>query len=97
MTRLTILRAPCDECPFKGRFDLRPGRLRDIMEQCRRDDSPFVCHKTCEPGGEVSPVWTPGVGVCAGWLEAADQQPYGPPTVIQIARRLNLTEEVPPP
>jgi hypothetical protein len=31
--RLTVLQEPCDECPFKGRFDLRAGRLKDIMDE----------------------------------------------------------------
>lgn len=98
--RLTILTEPCDGCPWKGRLELAAGRLRDLREACERDDAPFVCHKTIvaadRMGCSVSPVWDDGIAVCPGWLEAA-RRIGRVPTIVQVAERLELTEEVPPP
>lgn len=100
--RLTITEEPCSACPFKGRFDLHPGRLRQIMDDTTRDDAYFSCHKTVDYGMEEDGEEEDGVAgsdavfgpaaVCSGWLKAAETIGRVP-SVVQIAQRLGLTEE----
>jgi hypothetical protein len=52
-----IVAKPCTECPWKGRFPLAPGRLKDLMEVTRADDAVFVCHMT---QSEADAVGLPG-------------------------------------
>lgn len=91
---LKILEAPCDGCPFKGRFEgLRAGRLRDIVEECEEGEgSYFACHKTVydtpDSDGSSDAVFGPA-WVCAGWLEVAETRGRIP-AVIQIAERLGF-------
>lgn len=91
--RLSILPEPCDECPFKGRFDLRSGRLKDIMDETvNANDGAgtyFSCHKTVGDGGPDAVFG--GASVCAGWLEAV-KRIRRVPQLIQIAERLGLIE-----
>ena len=45
------MKQPCANCPFRkeGAIELTPGRLKDIVEDLKRDDySIFVCHKTLD-------------------------------------------------
>ena len=92
-----VCRAPCRECPFKARLDLRPGRLRDIVEETQRTDCVFLCHMSFADDRQVvlndgklgySVVHPDGqAAVCAGWLEAVKDWR---PQVMQIAERLGL-------
>jgi hypothetical protein len=84
-----MLEEPCDECPFKGRFDLRPGRLKDIVDDTVENDSYFVCHKTSiASGGDADAVFG-GASVCAGWYDAM-KSIRRVPSIIQVALRLNM-------
>lgn len=45
------LKKPCANCPFRkeGAIELRPGRVKGIVKDLKRDDhSIFVCHKTLD-------------------------------------------------
>jgi len=93
--RLSILKEPCDQCPFKGRLagGLRPGRLKDILDETENSTGTyFTCHKTInyelserKRGDAVFH----GASVCAGWLEAVRKRDRVP-AVIQVAERLGL-------
>jgi hypothetical protein len=93
--RVRVLREPCDACPFKGRFlGLEGDRLRRIIDECRRDDAVFACHKTVdytddEQGNGV--VFGPAA-VCAGWRAIGDV-----PSVLAAGFQLDAIEWVDPP
>lgn len=91
-TALKILEEPCGGCPFKGRFDLAPGRLLDIVTSCEKDDAYFSCHQTVYDSagteGSSDAVFG-GAWVCRGWLDAAEARGRTP-SVIQVAERLGL-------
>ena len=91
---LTILSESCEECPFKGGMNLAAGRLKSIVDECARDDSYFVCHKTVDYSANkrgADAVYGPAA-VCAGFLEACRFEP----TVVQVATRLGIAERVAP-
>jgi hypothetical protein len=91
---LSILREPCDQCPFKNRLTggLRPGRLKDIMDTAEKDQTYFSCHKTIDyelPESKRGDAVFQGASVCAGWLEAA-RKARRVPSIIHVAERLGL-------
>lgn len=97
MKGVRVLSEPCDSCPFKGRFPVRAGRLRDIVEQTRRDDVHFSCHKTLMgPDGEYPYYDLERNAICAGWLEAVGGILEAPGQMIRMAGRLGMLMEVAP-
>jgi hypothetical protein len=90
--KMRLVDPACEACPFKGRFDLRPGRLRDIIDSCERTDSPFTCHRTIYGegrAGDTDVIFGGGdAAVCGGWLEAAHTRGRVP-SVVQIAERMD--------
>lgn len=92
-----VLSRPCDACPFKGRIDLRSGRLRSIVMQTLRDDTHFSCHRTLVgPDGEYPFYDLDRNAICAGWLEAMGGIHQAPGQMIRMADRMNLLLEVDP-
>lgn len=92
---LAILREPCSDCPFKGRFlGLRSGRLKDIVDECKREDRYFVCHHTVDYASyddeSEMPIGADALNgpaaICAGFLEVFE------PTIVQLAHRLNYID-----
>jgi hypothetical protein len=72
----------CPTCIFwpDNRMDLRPGRLRDLIQQARRggDAGTVVCHETLE-GREQA--------VCRGFFDLGPK-----PSLLQIAERMGFLE-----
>lgn len=73
----------CATCIFrKGNLmQLQPGRVRQMVDDARRDESTIVCHKTLD--GDHA--------VCRGFFDRYPTQP------LQIAERLGLIVEIQPP
>ena len=72
---------------------LRPGRLRDMVEDCRRHDKHIPCHEflTLEHGQWV---WGPQAqgAVCRGYWEVVPHS-----WLLRFAERLRMIEYIDPP
>lgn len=53
----------CATCIFHGgnRMDLRPGRVRQMVADCKRDESAIICHKTLDDAAGA---------ICRGFFDA---------------------------
>lgn len=73
----------CSTCIFrKGNLmQLKSGRVRGMVDDARKDQSTIVCHKTLDGDNAA----------CRGFFDRFPTQP------LQIAERLGLIREVPPP
>lgn len=73
----------CSTCVFrKGNLmQLQPGRVRDMVDEARRNDSTIVCHQTLNTGKEAG---------CRGFFDRF------PTTPLQLAFRLGLVKFVDP-
>ena len=60
---------------------VRPGRQKQILEECKRKDSHFVCHKATLLGQEVC---------CRGFYDRVSTNP------IRIMQRLDAIEFIDP-
>lgn len=76
---LKVADKKCSQCLFSKDRIVRPGRVQDIIEQCRKNDSHFICHKGSIAGVDV---------VCRGFYDTQTSQ------VIRVAQRLNAVEFV---
>jgi hypothetical protein len=83
-----VLSEQCPTCIFRpgNKMDLRPGRLADICKQAVENDGYIPCHDTYKDG-----IIEGGKAICRGFWDRYDTTP------LQLARRLNFIEEVPPP
>jgi hypothetical protein len=52
-----VMAKRCDQCLFSRNRIVSASRKREVLAQCRRDDTHFICHKT------------PGV-CCRGFYDA---------------------------
>lgn len=43
---LKVCEKKCDQCLFSKDRIVRPGRVADIISQCRAKDTHFICHKS---------------------------------------------------
>ena len=82
---------PCSQCPWKGRCQLGPGRLRELREDTQAKDGVFICHKSMGDEHDDRIVFGSGgnAAVCSGWLELGDE-----PAELQIAFRLGYVDRV---
>ena len=69
----------CNECLFTENRVVREGRMADIIKDCRKRDTFFVCHKATLKNK---------VACCRGFYDSQDTTP------IQLADRLGVTEFV---
>ncbi len=76
---LEVMKDKCSECLFSENRIVRPGRMADIIKQCRKTDSHFICHKATIKGKET---------VCRGFYDTQTSQ------LIRIAGRLNAIKFV---
>lgn len=72
----------CSQCLFSPNKIVSDERRRDVLDECRRKDSYFICHKSSIARGEVC---------CRGFYDTQNSQ------MMRIARRLNAVEFVPVP
>lgn len=82
--RVHVCAEMCSTCVFRpgNRMNLNRGRVRDMVDSAKADDSAIVCHKTLGTGENA---------VCRGFFDRHKTQP------LQVAERLGLITEVPPP
>lgn len=85
----------CENCLF-GRDRIVDGkRMKQVLDECRRRDAHFICHKFAVGsfGEDDELVEIDGVDVCCRGFY--DTQP--PTQLIRIAERVNCIEFVPLP
>ena len=70
----------CGQCLFSKNRIVSAARVKDILKQCRRQDTHFQCHKATLRGEDVQ---------CRGYY---DSQP--PSQMTRIAGRLNCLKFV---
>jgi len=58
---LQVLKKRCPECLFSENKIVSDARRADIIKQCLRKDSHFVCHRSTMQGGEA---------VCRGFYDS---------------------------
>lgn len=84
--RVHVLAERCPTCIFRpgNPMRLEPGRVREMVGQAVQDDSAITCHST---------IYEPGIlpAICRGFYDAHRTTP------LQLAERLGLLVEDPPP
>lgn len=75
----------CPTCVFRpgNLMDLRPGRLRGMVDEALADEGCVPCHERLRTAG-----CTDGDAVCRGFFDRYPTQP------LQVAERLGLLREV---
>lgn len=74
-----VMAERCPTCIFTpGAFRLMPGRLKDMVDDAKGNDSAIICHET--HGDEKQ-------ACCRGFYELEE---HGPTAPLQIATRLGL-------
>lgn len=84
---MKVMREQCATCIFLpgNPMRLREGRVREMVRECRRNDSFITCHETLETvTGDRSTE-----AACRGYLDTGAQ-----PQLLRIAERLGIVEEV---
>ena len=76
-----VCETKCDQCLFSKDRIVSKERMVQLIEQCKKDDTHFTCHKASNAGRDVC---------CRGFYDQYDSQ------MIQIAQRLNMVEFVDP-
>ena len=82
--RIHVCSEMCSTCIFRpgNLMRLTSGRVRQMVDDAKRDESCITCHAT---------LGTDANAICRGFFDRFKTQP------LQIAERLGLIEEVPPP
>ena len=75
--RVYVMRERCPTCVFRpgNKMSLSPGRLRDLIDSNRENDSALTCHETLDIDNAI----------CRGFF---DLEPKTTP--LQIASRMGL-------
>lgn len=83
--RVHVLSEMCATCIFRpgNLMHLRSGRVREMVDSARGDESTIVCHSTLEPGVDDA--------ACRGFFDRY------PTSTLQIAERLGFVTFVDPP
>lgn len=79
MSGLKVCAKQCDQCLFSKDRIVSSNRMKDILNDCRRQDTHFVCHKSSMEGGSVC---------CKGFYDTQTSN------LIRIMQRLNGIEFV---
>jgi len=72
---LQVMREACGECLFSPKRIVSAKRARDVLADCARTDTHFLCHKGTIVGQDI---------VCAGFYAARSSQ------AIRMAGRLGI-------
>ncbi len=80
VSELNVMERQCDECLFSAAALVTPERRQEILSQCRRDGTAFLCHKATLSGNLQV--------VCRGFAEREQT------LVIVLGRALSLVREV---
>lgn len=76
-----VRKSKCDQCLFSKNKIVSDARKKDILSQCKKEDTHFNCHKAQLKGGKI-PV------CCRGFYNTATSN------LIRISQRLNMVKEV---
>lgn len=81
--KVHVCREMCPTCIFRPRnlMQLQPGRVRDMIDEARRNESCIPCHSLLNSGADAC---------CRGFFDRYPTQP------LQIAERLGLIVFVDP-
>jgi hypothetical protein len=71
----------CDQCLFSKNRIVRPGRMQEILKDCAKKDTHFVCHKASIAGRDTC---------CKGFYDTQTSQ------LMRIAQRLKMVKFVDP-
>lgn len=78
---LKVCSKQCDQCLFSKNRIVSGPRMASILNDCKNNDTHFICHKGTIAGENV---------VCKGFFDTQTSQ------MIRIAGRLNMIKEVDP-
>lgn len=78
---IRVAKEMCPTCIFRpgNLMKLDPGRVKDMVEDARKNDSAIICHDTLDQ---------PLQAVCRGYFDSYETQP------LQVAKRLGMVLEV---
>jgi hypothetical protein len=80
MTSFDVAATRCRECLFGANRIVSGARAAQLLDQCRKNDTHFVCHKFSQEGRDVC---------CRGFFETQ------PPTqLMRVAGRLGVIRDV---
>ena len=79
---LKVYEESCDQCLFSKNRIVSAERVREILSDCRKDETHFICHKASIAGANVC---------CRSFFDTQDTQ------IIQVVKRIGLFEFVPLP
>jgi len=80
---MKVCEEQCSQCLFTAMRIVSKKRMAEIIKECRKNDTHFICHKHSVNGDDV---------MCRGFYET---QP--PSQLLRIAERLNMVIFVKPP
>lgn len=80
---LEVCEKKCDQCLFSPQRIVSKSRFTELLKQCRKEDTHFICHKGSITGNDNL--------VCRGFYDTQTSQ------LIRIACRLNMIKFVPVP
>lgn len=89
--KVHVLTEQCSTCVFRAGnlMHLQSGRLKDLVESNRSEDTALTCHQTLEYGDYD----VPGNAICRGYFDA-----YGSEiTPLRMAQALEMIELQEPP
>lgn len=81
MSRFLVTNHECDQCLFSKERIVSSARMKDVLSECSRKDTYFVCHKATIEGHNVA---------CRGWFERFSCN------LSRIAERLGAVKYVDP-
>ena len=70
---------PCDQCLFSKNRIVSASRMKQILSDCRKSDTHFICHKATIAGNDIC---------CHGFYHTQTSN------LIRIAQRLRMVEMV---
>lgn len=72
-----VCEKPCDQCLFSKNRIVSGERMKQILNDCKRNDTHFVCHKATIAGKEVC---------CRGFYDTQTSN------LIRISQRLGMVQ-----
>lgn len=79
---LKVCETKCDQCLFTKDRIVSADRMKQILAECARDDTHFICHKASIAGQDAC---------CRGFYETQSSN------LLRIAQRLGAVEFIPVP
>lgn len=81
--KVHLMSEKCDTCIFRpgNLMHLEPGRVKDMVDECLKNDSAVICHKTLAEEDNA---------VCRGFYDAYEANV----TPLRLATAMNIIKEV---